>query len=104
MKKQIPKEIKETSFNYVDVDNIASFTTYERRWINKIKKWEQDYPDKVKVVAENEDGTVCVHLPKQWFKVSPPKKVSDEHRERMRELGKKMTADKIKKKAGGEED
>lgn len=86
--KKIPKEIKETSFNYVDVDDIASFTTYEKRWISKIKRWKEEYPNKVRIVAENEDGTMCVHLPKQWFKVSPPKKVSDTQRERMRELGK----------------
>lgn len=86
--KKIPNEIKETSLNYVDVDSVASFTTYERRWINKIKKWKEEYPDKVNIIAENEDGTICVHIPKQWFKISPPKKVSEEQRKRMSELGK----------------
>lgn len=93
--KKVPKEIKETVFGYVDVDDIASFTTYERKWINKIKKWKEEYPDKVRIIAENADGTMCAHLPKQWFKVSPPKKISEEHRARMSELGKSM-ADKRK--------
>lgn len=93
-KSQVPKEIKETVFSYVDVDQVASLTTYEKKWINKIHALAEKYPDQVRIVAENDDGTICAHVPKKWFKFSPPRQVSEKQKVRMSELGKAMVRKK----------
>lgn len=76
--------MKETAFDYVDVDDRATFCSSELRWINKILKLSEKYPDEVQIThyPENNDGVIVAHLPKTWLKVAPPKKMdlSDEQR------------------------
>lgn len=78
-------DFKETAFEYIDVDDQATFFSAERRWINKMIKLSEQFPDEVKIqhMPEDNDGVILVHLPKSWLKVSPKKKMnlSEEQRE-----------------------
>ena len=82
-------DFKETAFDYVDVDVTATFCSSERRWINKMIKLSESFPDEVQIkyMPEDNDGVILVHLPKNWLKISPPKKVnlSEEEREKRAE-------------------
>ena len=71
-------EIKETCFNCVDKDDYAVFSSSEKRWINKILKMHEKYPDKVQIVhyPENNYGTIYAYIPKKWLKLSPPRQVN----------------------------
>ena len=71
---KVPKEIRETCFEFVDVDDVACFSSSDFRWIKKIQKLLEEYPDEVKLIANNEDGSLTVHCPKSWFRVRPPVK------------------------------
>lgn len=54
------------------------------------------YPDEVRVVAENRDGSICITCPKNWFKISPPKKrraLSEEERDALRGRLQRARAD-----------
>lgn len=90
-------ELKETVFECVDVDNQATFCSGERKWINKILRLKEKFPDEVEIVCgpDDNDGIILAHVPKSWLKVSPPKKVdySEEQRaaaaERLAEARKK---------------
>ena len=90
-------DFKETAFDYLDVDDKATFCSSERRWINKMIKLSEKFPDEVKIdcMPEDNGGVILAHLPKNWLKISPPKKVnlSEEEREkraeRFRDLRKK---------------
>lgn len=89
-------EFKETVVGYLNVDNYASFDSNETKWINKILKLKDQYPDEVKIICmpEDNDGSLCAHIPKSWLKVNPPKKMNltEEQKalraERMRSLKK----------------
>jgi len=88
-------EIRETVFECCSADNMATFFSSERTWEGRILKLCEKYPDDVKLVAHNQDGSVVVHLPKNWLKVSPPKKVpkrelTEEQREKLRERFQKV--------------
>ena len=39
----------------------------------------------MKIIKTNDDGTILAKLPLKFLKISPPRKVSDEQREQMRE-------------------
>jgi hypothetical protein len=90
-------DLKETVFECVDVDDQATFCSGERKWINKILRLKEKFPDEVEIVCDpdDNDGIILAHVPKNWLKVSPPKKVdySDEQRaaaaERLAEARKK---------------
>lgn len=61
-----------------------------QKWINKIKKLKESYPDDVKILAENDDGSICAKLPIKYLKISAPKKVSEEQRQSASERFKKL--------------
>lgn len=71
-------DVKETCIEYIDEEKHATFCSSERKWINKIYKLKEKYPNDVhiEVSEEDNDGMIVAHIPKSWMKVSPPKKVN----------------------------
>ena len=69
-------DIHETVFESVSTDNMATFFSSEYVWEQRALKLAEQYPDDVKLVAHNVDGSVTIHLPKKWFKISPPRKIN----------------------------
>jgi hypothetical protein len=82
-------DFKETCIECLDIDKYATFCSSERKWINKIYKLKEKYPDDVHIIVseEDNDGMIVASVPKSWMKVSPPKKVNftDEQRAAMAE-------------------
>ena len=74
------------------LNNQHSITVYfcMQKWINKVKKLKEEHPDDVKILAENEDGSICARLPIKYLKISAPRKVSDEQRQAASERFKKL--------------
>ena len=77
----------ETACDYLSCDKHATFCSSELKWINKILKRAEEYPDQVEiqVMPENNQGMILAHIPKRWFKIAPPRKsnMTDEQREAM---------------------
>ena len=61
-----------------------------QKLIAKIKKLSQSNPDDVEIIAENKDGSICARLPIKYLKISAPRKVSDEQRQKASERFKKL--------------
>jgi len=70
----------ETCFNYCyeryKNDNVGWFSSDEQKWINRIRKLQEQYPDQVIIKAEPEtnDGCIYCKLPQDWLKIIPPRK------------------------------
>ena len=71
-------DFKETMCEYLDIDDYATFCSSERKWINKIYKLHEAYPDEVKIIYTPEEnyGVIYAHVPKSWMRLSPPKKMN----------------------------
>lgn len=82
----------ETCFNYCC--DKAFFSSDERRFITKVRKLKEKYPEQVRILAEpeNNDGCIYAELPKEWFRIQPPKKMNytDEQRKEMSERMKRI--------------
>lgn len=65
----------------------ATVTFTQGRCKTRIRKLAEEYPDKVEIVAENKDGSLCAHIPAAWVRVSPPAKynLTEEQREALRQ-------------------
>ena len=48
---------------------------------SKLLRLAKQNPNEVKIVTENDDGSVFAHIPINYIKISPPKKMSDEQKE-----------------------
>ena len=87
-------DFKETALNYLDVEKYATFCSSERKWINKINRLHEQYPNDVQIIhdAESNYGMILAHIPKSWFKISPPKKMNltDEQKQARAERLRKM--------------
>lgn len=77
----------ETSFSYSGEK--AYFSSDERKWISKIRKLAEKYPDEVRIIAQPEtnDGCIYVQLPAKWMKVQPPikRELTEEQKAEMRD-------------------
>ena len=98
----IDQDFRESAWDCVSCDKTATFSTNESKWINKLLKLAKEYPDDVKIdeMPEENWGTLLVHLPKKWCKISPPRKVNmtDEEKairaDRMRKVAQKKKENK----------
>lgn len=76
----------ETSFTYSDRDT-AFFSSDERKWISKIRKLKEKYPDKINILAEPEDNDGCIYvqLPPSALKIAmrDSRTLTDEQRQEM---------------------
>lgn len=61
---------------------------------SKLMRYAQERPDEVKLMVENKDGSAFFHIPINYVKVSPPRKVSEEQREAAGERFRKMWEEK----------
>ena len=78
---------QETNINFnAESDQCVVYTAYPPM-IRKIEKLMGEYPDEVKLVRKTDDD-IQVELPKKWVKITPPRKVSEEQKERLREWAK----------------
>lgn len=80
---------RETSCDHIAGEKTSTFYSSEQKWINKLNKLKEKYPDEVQIVSRTEDS-ILVHIPHTWFKISPPRQMSDEQKqaagERMRQM------------------
>ena len=86
----------DNSFEWYTGEKTASITFSQRKYVNKLKRYAKEYPE-IKILEENEDGSVFAHVPLSWFKFSPPKKgreFTDEEREAAGERLKKAREEK----------
>lgn len=63
----------ETCFNYCSKEK-GYFSSDERRFINRIRRLRERYPDEVRILAEPEENNGCIYceLPASWLKINPP--------------------------------
>jgi len=78
----------DTCFNYVDKDK-GFFSSDEQKWINRIHKLKEQFPDDVHIIWEphENDGCIYCQLPTSWLKIQPKRKVelSEEEKDVLRE-------------------
>ena len=63
---------------------------------SRIEKLAEKFPDKVKIIARNEDGSIFAHVPISYVKVNPPRQVSDEFKQESAERLKNARTEKLK--------
>ena len=87
-------DVRETTTNYINGDDTFTMFSSEAKWIRKIHSLAEAHPKEVHIKYENDDGSICAEIPKSYFKVSPPRKVSEEQKQAASERFKAMWQDK----------
>lgn len=61
---------------------------------SKLLKLAKEHSNEVKIISENEDGSIFDHIPINYVKISPPRKMSDEQKKAASKRFKQMWKDK----------
>ena len=75
-------DISENNIEWYTGDKTVTLSFSQKKYVSKILKAYKNNPD-IDIVAQNEDGSICAHIPLSWIKISPPRKgreFSDEER------------------------
>lgn len=72
----------ETSFGYIS--DKAYFSSDEKKWINKIRKLKEQFPDYIEILKEPETNDGCIYctVPAGWMKLVPPRSLTMTDEER----------------------
>ena len=66
----------ENAIEFLKDQKRATVTFSQGRYISRIKKLAEKYPDKCEIVAINkfpgEGEVICVHVPTAWIRIQPP--------------------------------
>lgn len=97
------RDFKEANINFYEGDDVIWATVYQSKYKNQIEKLAEQYPDEVKVLARNDNGTLYARLDKKFVHLSfshrEKKEVTEEQREAARERIKLAQEAKAKKRA-----
>lgn len=74
---------RETIINFNEAESTAGIYTHNIALSNKLLKLSQTEPD-LRIIRQSND-MLEVEVPKKWIRVSPPKKLSEESRQKMAE-------------------
>ena len=73
-------ENKENCIEFFTGDKVATLSLTSRRYISRIKKLRENYPDDINYV-ENKDGSICAKIPVSFVKLIGPRQLTDEQKE-----------------------
>lgn len=62
----------------------AAVTLTQQKYINRLVSLSEKYPNECQIVRTNEDGSIFAKVPTKWIKISRPREMSDEQREKAR--------------------
>ena len=87
-------DLKENAIEFYRDDERATGSFSQGRYISKIKKLAEEYPDECQIVAVNNDSSIVAHFPVKWIKISANKReVTEEQRAASRERLMKYRAE-----------
>lgn len=89
---------RETIINFNNAEKTASYYTLNYGKRQMLLELAKEYPDDVKIIAQRED-MVEATLPKSWIKVRPPRKMTEEERQKLVERGRALAAKSAAKRA-----
>ena len=98
--------VNECAVNFIKGESVASVTAAAgTKWNNRLRKWAEEFPEAVQIIAVNEDGSVFAHFPSKFVKLERPverkREMTDEKKaeltERLRIAREKLKAEEAEK-------
>lgn len=72
----------ENNIEFLRNQTTATCSFTQGRFISKIRKLAEKYPDECQIVCENKDGSIVALFPVKWIHISKSeRKMTDEQRE-----------------------
>lgn len=91
-------DVRENVFEFLLNQKILTATVTQKRLINRIRRYAAEHPEEVKILRENEDGSIYAKLPVRYLRISRPveRVLTEEEleasRNRLREIRERKAA------------
>lgn len=96
-------DFRENAIEWLEGQKTITLTLSSMRLKNKIRKLQDEYPEEVQIVHENEDGTILAKIPLNYLKIyrnpDVTRVLTEEDKEALRE---NLRKGREKKMAGKE--
>ena len=79
----------ENTIEFTRDSSRATVTFSQGRYKTRIRRLAAERPDECEIVAENNDGSLCAHIPVIWVRIIPTQQLTDEQREERAETMRK---------------
>jgi len=76
----LSREERETIILYTEADDRAEVYTHNKKMINRLAKLYAERPDEVEKIREANAGAVTYTVPRDWVRIAPKRRVSEEQR------------------------
>lgn len=76
----LSREERETIILYTEADDRAEVYTHNKKMINRLAKLCAERPDEVEKIREADTGAVTYTVPRDWVKIIPKRRLSEEQR------------------------
>lgn len=76
----LSREERETIILYTEADDRAEVYTHNKKMINRLAKLYAERPDEVEKIREADTGAVTYTVPRDWVKIIPKRRPSEEQR------------------------
>lgn len=76
--------MSENAIEWLTGDERITVSFTQKKFANKLRALAKKYPDEVDLI-ENQDGSVFGHMPIKYLRLSHPRKISDEQRQKLSE-------------------
>ena len=79
--------VNENVIEFTRNQNRATVTFCQPRYVTKIKKLAEQYPEECQITAENDDGSIVAHIPTKWVRIQPGhgREMTEEEKDILRE-------------------
>lgn len=82
------ENLKESVIEYFKGDSTATVTAYSGSHLKRRILELRENP-KIRIVAENQDGSILAHIPVEWLRINPPRAYTEEQKAEMSERAKR---------------
>lgn len=88
-------ENDENMIEWISGQHTITCTFTQSKYVHKIEKLADKHPDKVRIIAKNDDGSICAKLPIKSLKLSIiERELSEEDKQKRAERMRKLKEDK----------
>ena len=77
------ENMNENVLEWIKNEPVATVTFSQGKYITKIRKLAERFPDECQITHENQDGSIVAHIPTKWIKINNPQRVMTEEEKRL---------------------
>lgn len=74
---------------------LITATLTRKKWVNKVLEYAEKYPEEVQITHKNRDGSIVAHIPVSYLKITRPREMSEDQKNKARENMLKLKANKL---------